>query len=159
MLSLNNKGFAISGILYTLFTVFLLIMLSVLAGLQAKKMMLERSIIGLEESYAGEEITNQDKLNAVIDDLKNKKRAPITGKYTFKVTTNDDSNTFLTYCSSYLYKNDEINNDIKLFPKDCNDYKYNFSFDNDKSAPNLLILNKIYSMEVLNKTMETGVNG
>ena len=48
---MNNKGFAITGILYTLFILFTMILLSVLATMSAKRTSLEKTIIGLENSY------------------------------------------------------------------------------------------------------------
>ena len=48
---MNNKGFAITGILYTLFTLFVMILLSVLATISYKKTVLEKTITKLEDDY------------------------------------------------------------------------------------------------------------
>ena len=84
---LNNKGFAITGILYTVFILFLLITVAVLAGLQSRKTMLEKSTMKLEESYEGIEQNN-----VFIDNFNTKKSniapAPVTGKYEFYITNN-----------------------------------------------------------------------
>ncbi|MFV0249696.1 MAG: hypothetical protein ACK5HP_01470 [Bacilli bacterium] len=39
---MNEKGFAVSGIIYTLFLVFLIIMMSILTGTQNKKKILDK---------------------------------------------------------------------------------------------------------------------
>lgn len=110
---LNNKGFAITGILYTLFILFLLIMLSLLAGLRSRKNMLEQSLKSLEETFDGT-VLSSDKVENNI--------APVDGKYEFKVTfVNDSASTYT--CISYLKKGTEINPNITFIPKDCNDYE------------------------------------
>ena len=38
---MNNKGFAITGILYTIFILFIMILLSILSGLNTRKNILE----------------------------------------------------------------------------------------------------------------------
>ena len=48
-MKLNNKGFAITGILYTVFVLFLLILLSVLSGLNIKRKTLEKNIKNINE--------------------------------------------------------------------------------------------------------------
>ena len=68
-MKLNNKGFAITGILYTVFILFLLIITSVLAGLQLKRTMLERSIILLEDSYIGENLYESEDGKEKIKDI------------------------------------------------------------------------------------------
>lgn len=49
-MKLNNKGFAITSILYTVFILFLMILLSVLKGLNIKREMSEKNIDDLKES-------------------------------------------------------------------------------------------------------------
>ena len=81
-MKLNNKGFAITGILYTLFILFLLILISILGGLSARRLMLEKSIEALETSYEGKDD------NAQIKEAIETKKAPVTGKYVFNITHN-----------------------------------------------------------------------
>lgn len=50
-MKLNNKGFAITGILYTLFVLFALILVSVLAGLSSKLKILEKSVDSFADDY------------------------------------------------------------------------------------------------------------
>ena len=84
-MKLNNKGFAITGILYTVFILFLLITVAVLAGLQSRKTMLEKSTMKLEESYEGKE-QNSDLIDAF--NKGENSIAPVTGKYEFYITNN-----------------------------------------------------------------------
>ena len=93
-MKLNNKGFAITGVLYTVFILFLLIITSVLAGLQLKRTMLERSILLLEDSYIGENLYESEdgkekikKINKKAEENEEKK-APVTGKYIFNIRNN-----------------------------------------------------------------------
>lgn len=106
---LNNKGFAITGILYTLFILFLLIMASILGGLQSKKNMLARSVLALEETYTGSEVTDRN--------LNNLTTAPVKGKYEFTIKNNNQKYT----CYSYLNKGDDLS-DITFTTKECNTY-------------------------------------
>ena len=121
MSELNNKGFAITGILYTLYIVFLLIMLAVLAGLQSRKTIMERSLQGLEESFDGR------KKNEYINDTLTTKRAPITGKYVFSINKNYLSgieNTGTTKAETGAYYKNQGYNDID------NKGNLNYSIDN-----------------------------
>lgn len=47
---LNNSGFAITGILYTVFVLFLMILLSVLSGLNIKRQLLEKNMENIKGS-------------------------------------------------------------------------------------------------------------
>ena len=90
---LNNKGFAITGILYTVFIMFLLVLTSTLAGLQARKTMLERSIMSLENSFNGNDNNEQE----LIRKINENKTAPVTGRYTFVLNTTLFSNNSTTF--------------------------------------------------------------
>ena len=81
MKNLDNKGFAITGILYTLMVLFLLVLLSVLNGLSSRKTMLEKSTEVLEESYLGDD----SKAVEDIDYVNIEKKAPRDGKYVFEL--------------------------------------------------------------------------
>ncbi|MDD5827483.1 MAG: hypothetical protein PUD25_06965 [Bacilli bacterium] len=87
MRKLDNKGFAITGILYTLFILFILLMFSILNGLQSKKQMLERSTVKLEESFKSKDVTNDS--NIGIEKALTEGKALTTGKYLFEINTNN----------------------------------------------------------------------
>lgn len=87
MKKLDNKGFAITGILYTLFILFILLMFSILNGLQTKKQMLERSTVKLEESFKLKDVTNDS--NIGIEKALTEGKALTTGKYSFEINTNN----------------------------------------------------------------------
>ena len=87
MKKLDNKGFAITGILYTLFILFILLMFSILNGLQTKKQMLERSTVKLEESFKLKDVTNDN--NIGIEKALTEGKALTTGKYSFEINTNN----------------------------------------------------------------------
>lgn len=86
MRKLDNKGFAITGILYTLFILFILLMFSILNGLQTKKQMLERSTVKLEESFKLKDVTNDS--NIGIEKALTEGKALTTGKYSFEISSN-----------------------------------------------------------------------
>ncbi len=138
MKKLNSKGFAITGILYTLFILFLLVLLSSLGGLQTKRTLLERSIIGLEDIFAGD----NSKSDELVNQTNLEKIAPVDGKYIFHINTSNEEAT----CTSYLKKGDSIDRNIHFIPKDCNDYTYDFSFNNPSSG-NIMTLREIYNFE------------
>lgn len=165
MTMLNNKGFAISGILYTLFILFLLILVSVLSGLSTKKNMLEQSTIKQEDDLLGAQFTNQTE----VDEINNKINqfnftieipAPVTGKYFFKVISKTQNETDLTEekteldCVAYLKKDTNLNFDnITFIPNDCDihlENLYDILIKNPeiKNSEILSIkLEKIYSFE------------
>ena len=75
MKKIGNDGFAITGILYTLFALFLMVLFSVLAGLSSRKNMLEKTTSALNESYVGKEIaTYIYENNITLEEYKNKNR-------------------------------------------------------------------------------------
>lgn len=124
---MNNKGFAITGILYTLFVLFLLVLVSVLTGLSARKNSLERSTQGLEESFSGSIEHSSEYIT-----LANQAHiAPVDGKYQFKLNDGELEHT----CYAYLKKGTDLTSNITLIPNDCNHYSY------EKE------LTKIYSFE------------
>ncbi len=81
MKRLDNKGFAITGILYTLLILFLMILLSVFGGLRAKKNMLEKSTEFLEQSFLGDASKSDQYIASVIEN----RVAPVSGKYVFEL--------------------------------------------------------------------------
>lgn len=137
---MNNKGFAITGIIYTLFILFLMILLTVLAGLSSYQRLMVNSTRSLENSFEGEEISDVVNSDKFVD-IKNDKTAYYLGKYIFELDNGLE-------CSAYLKKDTNFNgyNNAKSFsetveklsPSDCNDYDINMN------------LIKIYSFEVIN---------
>ena len=86
---MNNKGFAISGILYTIFVLFMLVLFSALGTLNSKRLLLEKNVENvneeiLEKCYRSDELTDTEK---------NLTTAYYTGKY-----------TFANGCVTYVYK-------------------------------------------------------
>ena len=133
---MNNKGFAITGIIYTLFVLFLLILLSVLSGLSSFQKLMINSTEIFETSYEGTKIDDTEVEEIKIDGI-----ATYTGKYIFDMTITETT----IKCSAYLYKDtnfksafNESSKTIFLSPVDCNNYSYDY---------NNLDLKEIYSFE------------
>lgn len=101
---MNNKGFAIGGILYSLFILFMLILVSVLGGLQSKKNSLMKTMASFEDGITGSEITKVDSLI----------EAPVDGKYQFILSNNSE-----VKCYAYLKKGTKFAN-ITYIPDSCN---------------------------------------
>lgn len=124
-MKLNNKGFAITGILYTLFILFLLILVSVLSGLSIQKNMLEQSVASQEDSFIGTSL-NAEQINEIID----KKTATVTGKYIFNAKEELTGKEII--CTAYLKKDTSLNNgtanNITYIPNDCNEYEEKLIF-------------------------------
>ena len=134
MRRLDNRGFAITGILYTLFTLFILILFSILSGLQVKKQMLEKNTEKLEESYKGRNVTEDNKIG--ISQAQRENKALVKGKYVFQLS-NASKNI---QCYTYLNEGDPLTvNDITFVPSDCNDYKFDITINFN--------LSNIYSFE------------
>ena len=138
---MNNKGFAITGILYTLFALFSMILLSILGNVSNKKTVLEHSILGLEESFKMEE----KDIATVVDDFR---RIKIDGKLVFKIKTESQSEFF---CSTYVKKGQVIPNkmpspDFTFTTNECNKYNYDISLEN-KEENNILVLTKAYELK------------
>lgn len=90
---MNNKGFAIIGILYTILILFLMIMLSVLAGLNTRKNFMEKSISSFQDDYLGSNV-----VEGYVSSANMYKKAPVTGKYVFSNNSSDNS----LECYAYL---------------------------------------------------------
>ena len=104
---INNKGFAITGIIYTLFIVFLLVLLSVLSGLSIYRNLMINSTESLEQSFEG------IKIETGLEEIQANDIAPYFGKYIFQ---NSNTNT---ECTVYLTKNQKISEAV-LTPETCN---------------------------------------
>ena len=114
---MNNKGFAIIGILYTILILFLMIMLSVLAGLNTRKNFMEKSISSFQDDYLGDEISQSYVLSA-----NTYKKAPVTGKYVFSNNSSDNS----LECYAYLKAGDNFESKTLLCGNETQ--KWNESF-------------------------------
>lgn len=135
---MNNKGFAITGIIYTLFILFLMILLTSLAVLSSYQRLMINSTSSLENSFEGKEVEASTMTNGEAD---------VLGKYIFRIDENgdgeiDDNDTM--ECSVYLNKgfsfegyksNNFSDNEIYLSPYICNGYSSNIE------------LIKVYSFE------------
>lgn len=111
---MNNKGFAIIGILYTILILFLMIMLSVLAGLNTRKNFMEKSISSFQDDYLGDEISQSYVLSA-----NTYKKAPVTGKYVF-------FNNSLE-CYAYLKAGDNFDSKTLLCGNETKNFDNSFS--------------------------------
>lgn len=136
---MNNKGFAITGILYTLFILFLLILISILSGLSIKKNILSHSINSLENSYLGTEVAITSRTTAQVD-----------GKYVFtlRYANTENNGTATTYtCTTYLKKGTDMTSkaNMTFTPKDCNDYEFTVNTSNGNLIDKKITLTKIYS--------------
>lgn len=122
---MNNKGFAITGIIYTLFILFLTIVLSVLSGLSISQKLKTNSIENLEDSFEG--------ISVDITEAKTNGYATHNGKYIFK---GDDGTNSTFTCSTYLRKGMSLDlEELTFTNKDCNNH----------SSPMELV--EIYSFE------------
>ena len=104
-MKLNNKGFAITGILYTLLVLFLMTLISVLAELNIRKKIMEKSIETLEDKYEFISCGHTTE----------EKEAPETGKYIFKRSSPNIT------CYAYIAKGTTLKStDIQYTTSDCN---------------------------------------
>lgn len=109
---MNNKGFAITGIIYTLFLLFLTILLSVLSILNRYQTMMVNSTKDIETTYEGTLINEENIIN-------NLTITKAKGKYIFDVELIDG--TIINNCYSYLDKGINFNIDnITMSPSKCN---------------------------------------
>ena len=118
---MNNKGFAITGILYTIFILFIMVLLSILAGLSSRRSLLEKSMMSLEDDY---KITDANGSNIA----PNTTIAPFTGKYIYKINNSEIE------CTAYLKKGVSLAPNSITFveqdvEQDCNSNKNNLVVD------------------------------
>lgn len=143
---MNNKGFAITGILYTLFVLFTMILLSILAAISYKRSILEQSIIGLEDSFKMEKVETIDS-----NVINSNRMALLDGKYEFTLNTGGASGTIS--CVTYLKKGEIIpekassSNDILFIPNDCNNYNFPISLNTSDTGTGKLILKNVYKLK------------
>ncbi|MGM9882395.1 MAG: hypothetical protein ACI31S_06095 [Bacilli bacterium] len=120
-MKLNNKGFAITSVLYGLLLLFVFLVGSYLLVLTSKKNRLDTISADIDDKYGfNTKIRDVDVQILSLDSYTAPYTAPYTGKYVFKVTDVNDSNYT---CSSYIKKGSVItdtdtntgtNIDIKL---------------------------------------------
>lgn len=144
---MNNKGFAITGILYTLFVMFLMILVSVLGAISYKKFVLEKTVSGEEESFSLVKVEN-------VSSAYKERNAVYKGKYVFEANILNETETLR--CVAYLDKGDYIPEKLPidtddrisftLVPKACNDYS--FSIDLGSSVENGIEGKKLSLKEV-----------
>lgn len=139
MRRLNDKGFAITGILYSLLVMFLCILAFVLSGLRSNRTMLERSFVYFRDMYSGK--LRNDLIDIINDDPN--RTVPVSGKYVFIL----HSGNYDKECVSYLNRGDAINQYIDFIPNDCNLYSYVYSFESEGNEVNVMELKEIYSFE------------
>lgn len=113
---MNNKGFAITGIIYTLFVMFLMILLSVLSGLSSLQRLMINSNESLENTFKGNQVSSTQ-----IENMKLNGEANCFGKYIFEVIGPD--NKKIT-CSTYLNKGTKFQDENIIYsPSNCNEYE------------------------------------
>ena len=101
---MNNKGFAITGILYTVFILFIMVLLSMLSGLNQRMRILEKSIEIYNDSYKA--LNNSENASTCdVSKMNNQQIAACTGKYIFGIK-NDN-----TICITYLKKGTRFTSD------------------------------------------------
>ena len=111
-MKLNNRGFAIASTLYTIFILFLMILLGILASLTARERMLDKST----ETFASD-YTTDDELPDV--EISSGSVAPVSGKYIFSINSQDN------YCYSYLAAGSTIGDfkNLEYTTSECNNLK------------------------------------
>ena len=136
MNKIGNKGFAITGILYTLFVLFLIILFSILGTMSYKSAMLEKTVLGLAEDLS------LKKVDDISKGITNNKTANFDGKYVFERKLLGNS----LKCSTYLKKGAELSKDnLTFIPNDCNKGEYEISLDDSVTATDeVMVLKEVY---------------
>ena len=97
---------------------FLMIMLSVLAGLNTRKNFMEKSISSFQDDYLGNEKSQSYVLSA-----NSSKTAPVTGKYVFFNNSSDNS----LKCYAYLKAGDNFDSKTLLCGNETKNFDNSFS--------------------------------
>lgn len=126
---MNNKGFAITGIIYTLFILFLMILISILSGIRVMQRSASDSVYKLKEKV--EKVNKKEgDLNSLIDNEKGLILPEGTGKYykyefkidgKFKDESSGIEQQIKVKCSTYISKDTKLE-DVVFSPRDCNEY-------------------------------------
>ena len=145
---MNNKGFAITGILYTLFILFTAILIAILSALSYKKGILEKTTTKLENTY---ELEHNNIVESCCDQTN--RIANYSGKYIFSLEYVIDGASYTGKCSAYLNKFDLIPENIDpsssfiLTPNDCNKYTLKIYLEPQTDSKNKLILTEVYKFK------------
>ena len=103
---MNNKGFAITGILYTIFILFIMTLLAILSGLNTRTKLLQQSLKTFQNDYIKDDTTKVN--NSDITTMNNNKKTLYSGIYKFQ-----------SGCISYLKKGMSITNAISSNNTNC----------------------------------------
>lgn len=149
---MNNKGFAITGILYTLFVLFIMILLSILGAMSYRKGILEKTVLSLEDKFKLVKVEADLSTTYAVDGTTRK--ATKDGKYEFVINSIINDQPHTVTCSVYLEKGDiipmeidgdNVDPDFTLIPNDCN-RTYQVVLENSTDE-NKLILSNVYEFE------------
>lgn len=126
---MNNKGFAITGIIYTLFILFLMILVSVLSGIRIMQRSASDSVYKLKNKVEEvKEVVIEENFNWIKDDeilvLPNNEQGYY--KYIFKVEGNYKDNegndvNLKINCTTYISHEVEVDK-LVFSPSNCNEY-------------------------------------
>ena len=152
-MKLDNKGFAITGILYTILIVFLFVLSSLLLTMSTK---LNRSIKLTNNIYSSVENKNEisyiDDDNNYIDSNNNYFVAQYRGKYEFVINNGNECFAYLPEDSIVLIKNNKIyykkDNNIEsssINVNDINDISELAISDCNNSDINNVTFTKVYT--------------
>lgn len=149
---MNNKGFAITGVLYTIFALFMLILFAALGNASNKRQTMASTIEYMNKDFAMEEI--EDKTTTYEIDETNYK-ATINGKYVFKIRYNTGDVQDLK-CTVYLKKGEIIpvkivkigeTTNFNLIPNDCNRVNNEISLTEITPTNTKMILEAVYKFK------------
>ena len=148
---MGNKGFAITGILYTLFVMFVMILMSILATISYKKGILEKTVLKLEDSFATSSV-GTDLSNTYEKDASGVAKATIDARYEFYTKTNINGKEHELFCYAYLKKGETIpknnidptNPNFILIPGDCNEHSLEIILETSTPTYDKFVLTNVY---------------
>ena len=160
---MNNKGFAITGILYTLFILFIMILFSILSSLSYKKGILEKTVLGIEDDYETEIFSGNINDTYIITTNSGIETAvsKINGKFEFTPTaTSTVISENKTKCYVYFKKGEKIyeknavdiaangfTSSFKMIPDDCNRTYKDIFLSSAPNELNNLVLTNVYQFK------------
>lgn len=110
---MNNKGFAITGILYTIFILFIMTLFAVLAGLNTRLKLTQKSVMSFENNYSLDDENNLFSGNSN-ENINYRDTALYTGKYVF--VSNQNPNL---QCFTYLNRGKSFTSATFLGDNNC----------------------------------------